>query len=439
MAPLPMRIPRIRTLTSVLARVRDETCARLARRPRTAALFASAFPLSWESATECLPDGTTFVFTGDIPAMWLRDSAAQLRVYLPWVREDGELQEAFRGLIARCVRSILIDPYANSFNKEGDDRHWDAEDLPRPGPHVWERKYEVDSLCYPVDLIHRYRQRSDDGSIFDEDLHRCLWTIVDLWTREQDHDARSDYRFIRPGKEFSIDALPNGGRGRPSNRTGMTWSGFRPSDDSCRFGYLIPSNMFAAVALGKLAEIARTMYRDGILADKAERLGAEIRCGIDAYAVSDHPRFGPIYCYETDGYGNRLFMDDANIPSLLSIPYLEYAEVDDPVYRNTRRFALSPDNPYYNEGRFARGIGSPHTNPKWIWHLSLAMRGLTSADPVEIDELLTMFENTDAETGLPHEAFDPDDPSRFTRPWFGWAASLYAQFVLHAIERGVVG
>ena len=218
----------------------------------------------------------------------------------------------------------------------------------------------------------------------------------------------------------------------------MTWSGFRPSDDACVYGYLIPSNMFAVVTLGYTAEIMREIYKDEEVAARAEKLASEIRAGIEKYGVVEHPKFGKMYAYETDGLGNYVFMDDANVPSLMSIPYLGYCSADDEIYKNTRAFVLSKENPYYYEGTAAKGVGSPHTPPEYIWHIALSMQGLTSRDPEECKALLHMLKTTDDGKGFMHEGCHKDDPSKFTRPWFAWSNSLFSEFVLKCIDENIL-
>lgn len=211
----------------------------------------------------------------------------------------------------------------------------------------------------------------------------------------------------------------------------MVWSGFRPSDDACTFGYLIPANMFAVVTLGQLAKLSSEVFHDDELGREAQSLRSDIDFGIQTYGTVEHPSCRRIYAYETDGFGNHRLMDDANVPSLLSIPYLGYCSRTDPVYRNTRRFALSTENPYYSTGSMASGIGSPHTPPGFVWPLALTIQGLTASDGDEERAVLRMLVDSSAGTGLMHESFNPDDPHQFTRPWFAWANSLFAQFVLN--------
>jgi len=428
----------MQTVTPTYAIFHDEVqraLDHLKDRPELSEIFRKCYPSSLLTTAERLADGTSFVFTGDIPAMWLRDSAAQVRPYIRQVGHDPDIQALVGGLIRRHARYILLDPYANAFNKtaNGAGHQTDLTDM---SAWVWERKYELDSLCYAVQLIVDYVDATHDLLIFDHDLHQMFRVVVETIRREQRHDTDSSYRFQRhngvPGDTLGFD-----GRGTRTNFTGMSWSGFRPSDDACEFGYLIPANMFAVVTLGHLARFAHDQYGDQTLADEAEHLRAEIAFGIQTYGIVDHPKYGPIYAYETDGYGNYALMDDANVPSLLSMPYLGFCAPDDPIYRNTRAFILSPANPYYAEGKFARGIGSPHTPPGRIWPIALVMQGLTSTDPAEKRALLDMLCATTAGTGYMHESFDPDHPAQFSREWFGWANSLFGEFVLRLVAEGL--
>jgi uncharacterized protein len=418
----------VRNYQSVYRRIEEAERRLKEYDKRLAEMFRRCYPNTLETTTELLEDGTTFVFTGDIPAMWLRDSSAQIRPYMDLAAEDEELQRAVRGLIMRQAGYLLIDPYANAFNKEPNGSGHQS-DHTIMSPWIWERKFELDSLCYPVQLCKDYWDATGDASIFGEQLRRMFHTVIRTMRTEQRHDRDSAYRFEREELYLPTDTLPFGGRGTGTNFTGMVWSGFRPSDDACRFGYLVPSNMFAVVVLGHIIEFAETIYRDETLADEADRLRKEIDFGIETYGIVTHPTHGRMYAYETDGFGNYNLMDDANVPSLLSIPYLGYKPADDPIYRNTRRFVLSPDNPYYNAGSHARGIGSPHTPAGYVWPIGLIMQGLTSEDQAEQARIVAMLAETTAGTGFMHESFDPDDPAVYTRPWFAWANSLFGEFI----------
>ncbi|SFJ58714.1 hypothetical protein SAMN02799624_05120 [Paenibacillus sp. UNC496MF] len=416
-------------MNSSLAAYIEETASKLARvRPEMVQTFKQCYPNTLDTTVERLHDGTTFIITGDIPAMWLRDSSAQIRPYARLAGKDDELAAMFRGTIERQAAYLAIDPYANAFNREANGNGHQS-DATKMGPWIWERKYELDSLCYPVQLCKDYYDATGDVTVFTPAFHWMLRRIVDTMSTEQRHEELSTYRFEREDILLPSDTLPFGGRGTKVNFTGMIWSAFRPSDDACKFGYLIPSNMFAAVVLGHIAEFAIAAYGDATLAADALRLKKDVEFGIETYGVVDHPRYGRIYAYETDGFGNYNLMDDANVPSLLSIPYLGYRPADDETYKRTRAFILSKDNPYYAEGRFARGVGSPHTPLGYVWHIGLIVQGLTSTDAAEKRDIVDMLAQTTAGTDYMHESFDPDRPETYTRPWFAWANSLFGQFL----------
>ena len=404
-------------------------------RPKIAEMFPATYLNTIETTVKFDENGA-FVITGDIPAMWLRDSSAQVRHYLPLTKDDPEIRALVAGLVKRQALCVMNDPYANAFNRTGDEvTQWQIrDDTEFRNPMAWERKYEVDSLCYPVNLAYHFWKASGTADHLDETFKGACETILTNFEREQNHAENSKYHFIRTDCP-PTDTLSNDGKGSPVGYTGMTWSGFRPSDDSCTYHYLIPSEMFATVILGYMTEIANEIWHDDALAARATKLKNEIQAGIEKYAILDDPEYGKMYAYEVDGLGNTLFMDDANVPSLLSLPYLGYCKADDPLYVNTRRAILSKKNPYYFEGKVAKGVGSPHTPKDYIWHVSLAMQGLTSTDENEINYLLDLFENTTAGTGLMHEGFHVDNPDEFTRSWFAWANSIFAEFVIHAVSK----
>jgi meiotically up-regulated gene 157 (Mug157) protein len=402
--------------------------------PELKRCFERCFPNTLETTITC-DDAGTFVITGDIPAMWLRDSSAQVRPYIRFAQDNESIRHLLAGVIRRQAHYLCIDPYANAFNQFANGQGW-QEDRTLMRPEIWERKYELDSLCYPVQLLHDYFTTTADPGIFDESIHRMLQIIVQTMRTEQRHDEQSMYRFERKNAYAPSDTLPFEGRGTPTKYTGLVWSGFRPSDDSCKFGYLIPSNMFASVVLEYVAQYARQFYHNENLAVEATYLQNDIRSGIETYGVIQHPVYGRMYAYETDGYGHYNLMDDANVPNLLSIPYLNYRPTDDRVYQQTRRFVLSSDNPYFFSGTFAQGIGSPHTVARYIWPLGLIMQGLTTSDRNEQRQLLESLLSTTGGTELMHESFNVDNPEQFSRPWFAWANSLFGEFALQWIESG---
>ncbi|AZN42925.1 glycoside hydrolase family 125 protein [Paenibacillus albus] len=421
------------SIQDVLAEART----RLAHRPKLLQLFMNCFPNTLETTTKLLEDGTTFVITGDIPAMWLRDSVEQVMHYVPFAKEDAELQRIINGLIKLHMRNIAIDPYANAFNEMANDWHWSTDDKTDMSPWVWERKFELDSICFSMRLAFAYWKETGRADIFDANFKTAMRVTVDLWKREQRHLENTAYRFERDNG-IRHDTLQNDGLGMPVNYTGMVWSAFRPSDDACDFHYNIPDNMFAVVTLRQMREIAEFVFRDLSFEKEMAKLEGEIDYGIQLYGIYRHPEFGPIYAYETDGFGNYCLMDDAGTPGLISIPYLGYVNGDDPIYQNTRRFALSKENPFYYEGKVARGIGSPHTPPNYVWHMALSMQGLTASSDEEKIAMIDLLESTDADTGYMHEGFHADDPSVFTRKWFAWSNSLFSQLVYKAMKEGLL-
>jgi meiotically up-regulated gene 157 (Mug157) protein len=400
--------------------------------PELAWLFENCFPNTLDTTVrfgtlDGKPD--TFVITGDIEAMWLRDSTAQVWPYLPLAKDDRRLRTMIEGVVRRQTRCILIDPYANAFNFGPTGSEWD-KDLTEMKPELHERKWEIDSLCYPVRLAHGYWKQTGDGACFDDNWRRAAALVVRTFREQQRLHDRGPYHFQRvtavPG-----DTLPQDGYGNPTRPCGLIHSGFRPSDDACIFPFLIPSNLFAITALQHLAEIHRTVHNDSAAAAECDDLSGEVRDALAKYATADKPEHGTIYAYEADGYGNQLFQDDANVPSLLSLPYLGCCAPDDPLYQRTRRFVLSDDNPYFYRGKAAEGLGGPHSGLNMIWPLGIITRALTSRDQQEIAGCLKTLKATHAGTGFMHESFFKDDSTKFTRSWFAWANTLFGELILY--------
>jgi uncharacterized protein len=406
----------------------DRVAATLGHLPRVTEMVADTFANTYSTTLRPQADGSVFVITGDIPAMWLRDSAAQVRPYLRLAQDDPHFADLIAGVVRRQAQYVLLDPYANAFN-EAENGRCHNQDRTAMSGWVWERKYELDSLCAPLKLAHDLWRVTGRTDFLDERFTLAAWLIVATIAREQRHES-SPYTFERLEGPPS-DTLANQGRGNPVAHTGMSWSGFRPSDDACQYNYLVPSNMAAVEALRCLS---RLPLADAGLKAEAAMLAGQIREGVEVHAKVQHPRFGTLYAYEVDGLGGQNLMDDANVPSLLAMPYMGYCAKDDPAYLATRAFVLSSENPYFFSGRAAAGIGSPHTPDKHIWPIALSMQGLTSQSREERLALLATLTATDADTGLIHESFHQDDPQTFTRPWFAWANSLFAEFVLDVCD-----
>jgi meiotically up-regulated gene 157 (Mug157) protein len=408
-----------------------EVCAQAARRLQArygaGQVFRDCFASSWTTTLRGTVDDP-FVITGDIPAMWHRDTLGQLRPYLAGV-SDPRVRHALTGVSRRMARAVLADPYANAVNDGPTGAHADEHDRPPPAPFVWEQKYELDSLCAVLSFAYELWAAGGGTAHLDDGFAEAATLILDVWRAEQHHERASPYRFERLAGDFAFDTLPRGGLGAPVAHTGMSWSGFRPSDDRCEYGYLVPANAAAVIALNGLVDLARRSLLPPSLAGRALTLATEIAAGIARHGVVDTPD-GPVYAYEVDGLGGANLMDDANVPSLLSLPYLGWCDRDDPTYRRTRAAILSDENPYYYRGKAATGIGSPHTPPRHVWPMALCMQALTSDSAEEADALFRTLLATDAGTGLMHESLHVDDPATFTRPWFAWANSLFAELAL---------
>ncbi len=372
-------------------------------------MFRTAL-LDTTKLAEYAPDGTAYVKTGDIPAEWLRDASAQVRPYLYFAKNDPQVRALLRAIIARQAKYLEVDPYANAFSIDY---------------RVWEQKFELDSLAYPVTLAWSYWKTTGDASVFDDDYSKALDQVLATMQREQDHPRNSRYTH----KE-----LADGGRGRPVGYTGMIWTGFRPSDDASYYNFLIPSEMYAVVALGDMAEIERDVYHNVVKAREAKALRDEVQRGIQTFGLVLVPKYGYIYAYEVDGLGHAILTDDANIPSLLSAPYIGYTNANDRYYQNTRGFLLSQDNPSFYQGHVARGIGSYHTPDRWVWPLALVVQGMTSTSASERQQVVSQLLASDPGDHLLHESFDPDDPRRFTRADFGWPNALFSEFVMTQLE-----
>lgn len=401
--------------------------------PELAWMFENCFPNTLDTTVSFYyRNGKpyTYVITGDIDAMWLRDSSAQVFPYLNLAREDEKLKNLLKGVINKQVEFVLLDPYANAFYDDpGKVSEW-KDDHTEMKPGVHERKWEVDSLCYVMRLSYQYWKITGDASVFDADWKSAMALVVKTFKAQQRKDSKGPYHFQRADGN-PLDTQFAGGYGNPTQKIGLIHSMFRPSDDATFYPFLISSNMFAVVSLRQTAEIFRQVFRHGPMAKDCTDLADEIDMAIRKYAVLKHPEAGDIYALEIDGFGNALFMDDANVPNLLSIPYLGYAAKEDELYQNTRKFSLSHANPWFSTGKFASGIGGPHIGEHKIWPLGLIMQALTTDHEEEIIYCLKTLKNTHAGTGFIHESFDVNNPENFTRSWFAWANTLFGELILH--------
>lgn len=400
-------------------------------------LFENCFPNTLDTTVDFAmlngrPD--TYVITGDIDAMWLRDSTAQVWPYLPLMSADPALQQLIAGVINRHTRCIQLDPYANAFYKDDKKVSEWSTDLTTMRPGVHERKWEIDSLCYPIRLAYHYWKATGDTAPFDAEWRKTIGVIVQTFKEQQRKSDRGPYHFQRAAAN-PTDSLPGAGYGRPAKSVGMIFSMFRPSDDATVFPFLVPSNLFAVVSMRQAAEMLEQIHQDREAAGVCRALAGEVEQALREYAIVDHAKFGKIYAYEVDAFGNSYCIDDGNVPSLLSLPYIGAVKGDDPVYAATRRSILSEEgNPYFCRGKAADGPGGPHAGLDQIWHLGIIVQALTSTDEAEIGKCLHFLQTTHAGTGFMHEAFHKDDASKFTRKWFAWANTIFGELILKTFK-----
>lgn len=407
------------------------------KNPYLAWMFENCFPNTLDTTVhfrELNGKPDTFVYTGDIHAMWLRDSGAQVWPYVQLANEDEKLKDMLEGVIRRQFMCINIDPYANAFNDGpvGGDWQSDMTDMKK---ELHERKWEIDSLCYPIRLAYHYWQVTGDASIFDSVWMEAIANVVKTFKEQQRKDGVGPYRFQRR-TERALDTLNNNGNGAPVKPVGLIVSSFRPSDDATTLQFLVPSNFFAVTSLRKAAQILTEVNKNETLAKECTDLAMEVETALKKYATYNHPKFGTIYAFEVDGFGNHLLMDDANVPSLLAMAYLGDVDIDDPIYQNTRRFVWSDSNPYFFKGKAGEGIGGPHVAYDMVWPMSIMMKAFTSQCDEEIKLCVEMLMRTDAGTGFMHESFHKDDPKVFTRAWFAWQNTLFGELIIKLINDG---
>ncbi len=405
-------------------------------------MFENCFPNTLDTTVRYRKtDGKddTVVYTGDIHAMWLRDSAAQVWPYIQFANNDEALKSMLAGVIRRQMMCINIDPYANAFLDPHDpnpDHQWmsDKTDMKLA---LHERKYEIDSLCYPLRLAYEYWKVTGDASIFDEEWLKAMENILKTFKEQQRKENNGPYKFQR-NTERQLDTMNNNGLGNPVNPVGLIVSCFRPSDDATTLQFLIPSNFFAVTSLRKAAEILTAVNKDEATAQQCIDLANEVEGALQKYATYNHPKYGTIYAYEVDGFGNQYLMDDANVPSLLAMAYLGDVDVNDPIYQNTRNFVWSKDNPYFFTGSAGEGIGGPHIGYDMVWPMSIMMKAFTSQDDEEIKTCIKMLMDTDAGTGFMHESFHKNDATNFTREWFAWQNTLFGELIIKLVNEGKV-
>ena len=422
-----------RKFTSVAVEAKIESVKKLIKDDELSWMFENCYPNTLDttvsfSTTNGKP--FTYVITGDIDAMWLRDSSSQVFHSLPLMKEDAALQQLIAGVVNQHATFVLLDPYANAFyNDPNKVSEWkNDKTLMKPGVH--ERKWEIDSLCYTIRLAYHYWQHTGDTSCFDSNWLSAAKLIVKTFKEQQRKENNGSYSWERKG-QASVEK----GFGRSVRPVGLIFSMFRPSDDATLFPFLISSNLFAAVSLRQLAEICSKTGLDIAFATECTALADEVNNAIQQYGIVNNQANQKVFAYEVDGFGSVYFADDANVPSLLSLPYIGAVKRDDPVYVNTRKYLLSEKtNPYYTKGKAGEGIASPHINKDMIWPMAIILRAMTSTDEKEILDSLKILKATHAGTGFMHESFYKDDATKYTRDWFAWANTLFGELIIKVAE-----
>jgi meiotically up-regulated gene 157 (Mug157) protein len=428
-------------------------------------LFQNSWPstldttIAWRGWSNSSTDGgeeekeeLTFVITGDIEAMWLRDSANQLQAYTSILKANSSfdsLASVFRGAINLQARYILESPFCNAFQAPVESgivrkssRNSDQITPSFDYYSVFSCQWELDSVASFLQLSSDYVAATNDYTFFQKSSNwtnavaRILQTaesmMIDSYTPSGTWQ-HTPYTYCAPYGGTPI----NNCNGSPHRgNIGLIRSFHRPSDDACIYQYLIPSNMMFSAALNASSLImSKVEPRSGNLTSWMRQMSTNINRGITDYALVHDPKYGTIYAYEIDGYGTHIAMDDPNIPSLLSAPFLSYTTLHDPIYQNTRRKILSRDSPYFSWGPAITGVGSMHTLPGKPWPMANIMTILTSEDDEEIVANLKMLLNSTAGLGLMHESVDSHDEASYSRSWFSWANGLFGQAVLDLEKR----
>ncbi|KAF1955735.1 hypothetical protein CC80DRAFT_473554 [Byssothecium circinans] len=432
-----------------------------------ARIFENAFPNTLDTTVRWHVDGTvkptaknawdaktwkgpqSFIVTGDINAEWLRDSTNQLQQYQSLAKKDKDIHRLILGAINTQAEYVIASPYCNAFQPpppsglnptfqgDGDTVHPAYENS-----KVFECKYELDSLAHFLSLANQFYNHTGSTEFVNDRFVLALETILDVLVAQSKPTfnektgafERNEYRFQRQ-TNLGTETLPLAGNGNPLNGgTGLVRSAFRPSDDATILGFFVPANAMMSVELKRAATMLRKANKKE-MADKLQEWGQKIEDGVWEHAVVQHKTFGKVFAYEVDGFGSSILMDDANLPSLLALPLLGFVSADDEVYKNTRKMILQKQgNPYYLTGYDFWGIGGPHVGLQHAWPMSVLVQAMTSDSDDEIMKCLGAVKNV-SQNGLVHEGVNVNIGRDYTRSWFAWANSVFAQTVLDLAQR----
>lgn len=408
-----------------------------------------ALPLTRIGSPDAWKGAQSFIVTGDINAEWLRDSTNQLAQYQRLARKDKAIENLILGAINTQAEYVIESPYCNAFqppppsklrpsdNGQGDHVHPAYEPS-----QVFECKYEIDSLAHFLRLGNELYHNTGSTAFLTPRWYSALESLLEVideqiqstFDSETGSFRRQEYRFQR-NTNTGTETLNLAGNGNPLNYgTGLVRSAFRPSDDATILGFYIPGNAMMAAELKRTSKILSVAEKPN-LAEGLKARGEAIEKGVWEHGVIKHPKWGTVFAFEVDGYGSSIIMDDANVPSLLALPYLGFVKAEERTYQNTRKMILSKaGNPYYLTGSQFSGIGGPHIGLQNAWPMSLLIQAMTSDDDEEITVLLEAVKKA-SPLGLVHESVNVERVKDYTRSWFAWANSVFAQTILDIAER----
>ncbi|KAL8656943.1 MAG: hypothetical protein Q9226_002414 [Calogaya cf. arnoldii] len=463
--------PHCRTFSSPLVdKVIEDLTSRMKDKD-LARLFENAFPNTLDTTVRWHVDGKkgksrkhngndldeeghwdgaqSFIVTGDINAEWLRDSTNQLTQYQALAKKDKRLESLILGAINTQAEFVIESPYCNAFqppppsqvppDSNGQD---DAVHPAYEPTRVFECKYEIDSLANFLALGNQFHKSTGSKEFLHARWYLALDTLLEVleeqakptFDPETGHFVRNEYLFRRR-TNAGTETLGLGGVGNPLNGgTGLIRSAFRPSDDATILGFFIPGNAMMSVELKRTAAILKAAGKSK-LAEKLRKRGESMEKGVWEHGVVMHKRYGEVFAFEVDGYGSSIIMDDANLPSLLALPLMGFVERDNKVYQNTRKMILEQaGNPYYLKGRAFAGIGGPHIGLQQAWPMSRLVQAMTSDDDEEIIDALHDVRDS-SRLGLIHESIHVERITDYTRSWFAWANSVFAQTIIDVAAR----
>ncbi|KAK3701776.1 hypothetical protein LTR37_015296 [Vermiconidia calcicola] len=421
-------------------------------------LFENTFPntidtcIKWRGvAANNSEEELAFIITGDINAMWVRDSANQIAPYKAVLKDKkDDIASIFRGALNLQARYLIQSPYCNAFQpppESGMNRNTNGGRY-RVTPSyddnvVYTCNFELDDWGGFLQLSHDYFNKTQDLDFFSKfQWTHAIQSILSAARAMQQPTYGPDGEWIPPAYSFQSYTMSaagtqgNNGFNSPVNYTGMVRSPFRPSDDSAIYDFGIAANMMLARYLESTSSImSKLPNAPQGLAKEMIDMAAEVSNGIEQFGIVPGPKGQKIYAYEVDGYGGRNLMDDANIPSLLSAPYLGYLDKYDQTYLRTRAFVLSRSNPWYCSGSVISAIGSPHIRPCAVWPMSKIMQAMTTDDYWEVVGAIKEVLGSTNGLGLIHESVDANDESNWSRQWFTWANGLFGQLIMELWER----